>query len=754
MLRRRARRPRPADPAPPAYLPRSPVFPDPAQEAMVRRVVQLLQDQPPALPAWEPGTTAGTGERAPGTDLIPVPRYDIARHQRIVKVRRARGLPWRIGAATVVPGHAGWGVGLAADAIAGPTAHLAAAGVTGLGTVAVLAALRRAHQDLLGDNTRWYRAAAAGGTAYATITALLGPAALPLLALAAWTRGVSQGWLHTHRPELAAPPTDPATGAAAAPGAPGEPDSTTSPAGEGTEVSEGDDIRERLRASIFGPGGQLAGVELYQQERLDHGWRWTAQLPEGVYWSATAGCEEALAAALHTAAELVMWEPVTSDVTRAVLTITTTDLLAQGFAYPGPEYHSGRIPLGVLSDGHTRAEAVLADDAGVHCVAATGDKRMGKSTVLAGVLLGLLESGKWITLFADGDATRGSNPALASRAYWPVAGPERVLAQLCALEGILEARQHAMPTLTRDPETGLVVPMTRPGQERVDKLLPGDAGFPGVCWLFDEFHALIDDPMLLDANFPERLLAVLLLGAKYAICAAAATHSVHRAHWWDMRLFAAFAGRNHFAFYSHSTSEYVQAGEDRIPLCGLPTTGGYFLAPSTGRLLKGRTAFPVTAGDRVFTHPQLHELDLLGAGHHWPTEERDPAADYLEAVEQLAGWQQAAQARLQDDAPAEDQEEPEDFSGYGDVVPLRLAPAASSGALEIPADLNPTRAAILAVLRDLGSATNKQLHNQVPGVAPSDMTKHLNRLAEQGLARKARHGQWEPVAPPATGTGS
>lgn len=689
-----------------------------------------------------PGTGYTPTSSPPGDtlrgELVPAPhrdveRYDIARHVRVTRHRRARALPWKIGGASLVPGYAGWGGGMLAEALSGPLAHLAVTGGAGLSALAALAVLRYRNRDLLRDtDTAWYRRVAAGGTVWAAGSAWLGPLwGAGALALGGWVRWHAQPWLR--------PPTPPGEQQDHQPQP--EQDVARPAIEEPDRPSEGDRIRDTLL------GSALAGHELWEQARLDRGWRWRVQLT-GLTFSATRDCEEAIAGALHTGRNRVLWEAVPDDVSQAILTVTTVDLLAQGVRYRGPEYHDGRIPLGELADGEGRAEAVVADAAGVHCAAFTGDKRKGKSTGQAAVLLGLLSSGKWVTLFSDGDVTKGSNPALAAQADWPAAGPERLLAQLCAMEGILEARQHAMPTLTRD-ESGLVVPMTRPGQERIDKILPGDAGFPGIMWFFDEFHRLINDPVLLAEDFPGRLLAWLLLSAKYGMGGCAAAHSVHRSHWHSTDLFAAFAGRNHFAFYAHNNSEYVQAAEERLSLNGLPTAGGYFLAPSAGRMVMGRTAHPVHADGRVFTRPGLHELDRLGAGQWWPTGEHDPAADYLEAVENLTAWQQGALGRLN----GEEEPEEEDYSGYGgDVVPLR--PTAQAPVLEVPGDLNPTRAAIGAALRDLGTASNRELHRKVPGVSPSSMTKHLDCLADLGLARKARHGTWEWVGTQQRGTGS
>lgn len=699
---------------------------------------------PASAPVEHPG-----GFSTLAAELVPAPcqevqRYDIARHQRVVRHRRTRALPWKIGGTTTATGYAGWGGGLLAEALSGPLAHLAVTGGTGLTALAALAVLRYRHRDLLKDtDTLWYRRAAAGSTVWATGSAVLGPLwGLGPLLLGAWVRGTSQRWLRPQHPA-----TDPL---AADESAVETPEVAGEARPDPAVPSEGDRIRATLGDTVFA-SGPLDGIELWNQIRLDQGWRWTAQFPQGVTFSSTARCEEMIAGALHTARNRVLWESVPTDVTQAVLTVTTVDLLARGVRYRGPEYHDGRIPLGELADGEGRADAVVADEAGVHCIAFTGDKRKGKSTGQAAVLLGLLESGKWWTVFADGDVTKGSSPVLASRAAWPAAGPERILAQLCALEGILEARQYAMPTLTR--ENGLVVPMTRSGQERIDKLLPGDAGFPGIMWFFDEFHRLVNDPMLLDANFPARLLTWLLLGAKYGMGGCAAAHSVHRSHWHTTDLFAAFAGRNHFAHYAHNNSEYVQAGEERMSLNGLPAAGGYFLAPSTGRLVMGRTAHPLSVGDRVFTHPELHELDKKGAGEWLPTGDHDPHADYREAFEALAAWERDVETRR----GGENEEIEEDYSGYGDTVTPLFRPAAAEPAppvLEVPGDLNPTRAAILAALRDLGTAGNRELHRKVPGVSPSSMTKHLDYLAEQGLARKARHGTWEPAGTHRTRTGS
>lgn len=701
-------------------------------------------------PTYAPPAHHEDQASAPHGDLVPAPRqeverYDIARHMRIVRHRRTRALPWKIGGTTTAAGYAGWGLGELASALSSPLAHLAISGGTGLTALAALAVLRYRNRDLLKDtDTTWYRRAGAGSAAWAAGSAALGPLyGLGALALAGWVRVTAQPWLRPQlpdgwpepepHPDVELPSRYPTEGLA--------------------EESEGDRIRRTLLGSV------LEGHELWAQEQLNRGWRWRVQLAEGVTYSAIRGCQEAIARPLHTARNRILIEPVPDNVGQAILTVITVDLLAQGVPYNGPEYHDGRIPIGLNADGETRTDLIAASKAGVHCSAFTGGQREGKSNAFSIGLLGMLESGVWITLFGDGDTGSGSNPVFAAEADWPTGDFEQVLLQLLALEALVEARQAVRGTLTQDPETGLLVER-RHDQPAVGKILPS-LQWPGYGWWLDEFHKFAKDEEGFFAsrgiNFPDRVETLIRVGAKYGVAVHVATHSLLRADWGTTTLLAALSSVNHVAFRFGSGAgrgQSVTIDGEAYSLDELPHEG-YYLAPGAGGrgAVLGRAFYPADRQGHEFARPEMNEVDRIAVAPFWPKERRDAVLAYNEDLQRAAEWRERAEAIARGEDPDAEQAVEEDYSGYGDTV-VQFRPTATASVLEVPEDLNPTRAAIGAALRDLGTASNRELHRKVPGISPSSMTKHLDYLADLGIARKPRHGTWEWAGTRQRGVGS
>jgi hypothetical protein len=287
-----------------------------------------------------------------------------------------------------------------------------------------------------------------------------------------------------------------------------------------------------------------------------------------------------IAAGLRQSQAKVVLEPVADDESSAWLSVITRDVLAEGVPYPGPRYLSGspsdgRIPIGPYADGTGEADYAAVDGVGCRNGLATGAPGSGKSAFLEAVALGLRVCGRWTVLFGDGDPCGGSSPLLNRLADWRAAGPDEVMAQLVAVEDLLELRAALKSTLTAGPD-GTPITITDPHRQvPLREMLPSSE-YPAVCWVLDELHRLTQDDWLKSQDFAGRLEKIARIGRKYGIVMLAGTQSLLADDFGaNTKLRAYLSDRNCFVVRNPNKSEQHTIAGLKIAPSALPPGGGY-----------------------------------------------------------------------------------------------------------------------------------------------------------------------------------
>jgi hypothetical protein len=715
--------------------------------------------------------------------------------ERALRIRAgqdARRLPYLATGATYAAGWAAWGAAELADAAAGPAGHSAAiAGTVGL-CAAATGVLRITYRHGIADRwrTRWWISAAAGG-GWVSLAASVGPGSWPMTAvLAAGATALASSWQRAH----------------AVPNPSDQPTPTPAPVIE--EPTGGDDLgevlAERWAEYIGARDGVVPGAMLTGRTDLPHAIQWMVQTPPGkVAFDQLLAALPRIAAGLRQSQAKVVLEPVADDESAAWLSVITRDVLAEGVPYPGPSYLSdspsdGRIPIGPYADGTGQADYVAVDGVGCRNGLATGAPGSGKSAFLEAVALGLRISGRWTVLFGDGDPGGGSSPLLNRLADWRAAGPEDVLAQMVAVEDLLELRAALKSTLTAGAD-GAPVTITDPARQvPLREMLPS-TGFPGVCWILDELHRLTQDDWLKNQNFAARLEKIARIGRKYGIVLLTGTQSLLADDFGgNTKLRAYLSDRNCFTFRNPNRSEQHTIAGLKIAPSALPPGGGYAFSTGTGRVSMLRVAWARDLSRYLPTLPDVAldpDSDHVIATHR-PAAAGDPTTLYTDAMAALRAMRtrhpsgdggpaatppppgpvapvlrtEVHHPGGQDQTSVRPGQPPAGPVHPGlagvtiptaltarNVIPIRpsarsaagpVEAAAPSGEQDQLASLNDTQRCVYDALNSLG--WNQLVRTghlaDVTGLRPPAVSKALAVLAERDLAVRLAHGEWQSTA--------
>ncbi len=695
------------------------------------------------------------------------------RSMRIQAGHHARRLPYLATAATYGAGWGAFGIAELAEVAAGPAGHNGAvAGIVGL-CAAASGVLRITYRHGIAPRwrARWWTAAAAA-SGWVSVAAATGPHTWSMTAaLAAGATAIAAGWQRAH----------------AVPNPSEQPAPAPAPVIETTDEADlGAILAERWADHIGAKDGPLPGAMLTGRTDLPNVIRWMVQTPPGKFsFDTLLGSLPRIAAGLRLGQAKVVLEPDSGDESVAWLSVLTRDELAEGVPYTGPRYFSesardGRIPAGPHADGTGWADYAAVDGVGCRNGLVTGEPGSGKSAFLEVIALGLTASVRWTVLFGDGDPGGGSSPLLNRLAHWAGAGPDAALAQLTAIEELLELRTALKATLTAGPD-GTPTPITDPRlQLPLRELLPSPA-FPGVCWIIDELHRLTQDEWLKSQKFGERLEKIARIGRKYGIVMLAGTQSLLADDFGgNTKLRAYLAARNNFAFRNGNKSEQHVVAGLKIAPAALPTGGGYAFSTGTGRISMLRVAW---ARD---LSPYLTELtdttldpdsDRILAAHR-PPEAADPAVLYADAMAVLRAKRTghthhpAGPPPAAPQAPDHPHSRPDQL-GNGpvqpgldgvmipaaltvhNVIPIRPRPTTVGGPVETGHHSEDTAAALSDTQRCVYDALNslgwKQLVRtgqlaDLTGLRPPSVSKALNVLVDRGLAVRKGHGEYQSAA--------
>jgi hypothetical protein len=711
---------------------------------------------------------------------------------RVQAGQQARRLPYL---ATWAAGWTAWGAAELAAAAAGQVGHTSAiAGTVGL-CAAGTGILRITYRHGIAPRwrTRWWTATAAA-SGWVSVAATVGPGNWPMTAaLLTGAAAVAAGWARAH----------------AVPNPHDQPDAGPAPV---IDQHSGDDLgevlAERWAAHIAAKDGVLPGALLTGRTDLPHAIRWMVQTPPGkVAFDQLLAALPRIAAGLRQSQAKVVLEPVADDESAAWLSIINRDVLAEGVPYPGPTYLTdspgdGRIPIGPYADGTGQADYAAVDNVGCRNGLATGAPGSGKSAFLEAVALGLKASGRWTVLFGDGDPGGGSSPLLNRLADWRAAGPEEALAQLGAVEELLELRAALKGTLTAGPD-GHPIPIIDPTRQvPLREMLPSTA-FPGVCWILDELHRLTQDDWLKSQDFGGRLEKIARIGRKYGIVLLAGTQSLLADDFGgNTKLRAYLSDRNCFVFRNPNRSEQHTIAGLKLAPSALPPGGGYAFSTGSGRVSMLRVAWARDLSRYLGHLPQVGldpDSDRVLAAHR-PASAGDPTSLYSDAVTALrqmrtrhthAGPSSAGRPDHQDQ-PAGDADRPRTgpvrpglwgvaippaLTGRN-VIPIRPRTEAAAGPVPSTASpgaddsrtteetsapgparpvsrvagaaegLNDTQRCVYDALNSLGwrqLVRTGQLAD-LTGLRPPAVSKALAVLAERGLAVRLAHGEWQSSA--------
>jgi hypothetical protein len=725
----------------------------PADE-LLRHLDALNQQQP----GQQPGRS-GTVALRPSTAITrPQTReqvhQEVSRSVRIAAGQRARRLPYLATSVTASTGWAAWGVERLAVAGAGPVGGLLTTCATAAACALGLAGIRVAYRQRIEPpwRRRWW---AAGATAagWVSTASAVGPAHPPMAAaLALGATACSAKWLRAHEVPTPHHDTLPAP----------LPPSSARDADTGAEL-------ERLWAENIGAARKvLPEALLTGRTQLPHAISWTVRtVPGTTSFSDVFARRDRIAAGLRRPAVRVLLEPSQIDESHATLTVITRDVLAAGIAYTGPRYQNGRIALGPYADGNGEAHYIAYDRVGVRNGMASGEPGSGKSAFLEAVGLGLKSSGEWVVWFGDGDPEAGSSPLLNELADWPEAGPEQVLAQLEALEALLEVRGLLKSTLTAGPD-GTPIPITDPATQRPIRELRPCPAFPGYMWIVDEFHRLSCDPWLIQHKFIPRVERLVRIGRKYGVGLLTGSQSLLAPDFGNSTPLRGFlAAVNLFAFRNGNKSEKAVVSGLEISPSILPAGGGYAFSAGGGRLAMMRVAWSPDMARYLVGLPGTtpdHDSDLATARYR-PATAPDPAATYTTQLSRLAAWR----AHQHSDTTQATQSPPPLLHGWGDLGELSVPAALSADNViplrtytppptqDNPLEWDDTLATVLEGLSERDRTVHAALRSgcrrtgqiaELTALRLPAVCKALASLAELDLAQKLGHGEWTHTCTP------
>jgi IclR helix-turn-helix domain len=733
------------------------------------------------------------------TDLVPVDAVDgrdlalyddlTPEEKDILDGARTRRVPWMMAGVTAGVGVSAWGCAQVAGAMAGPDGAATVETVTWMATAVSVPLLRSMFRHRIADvwRKRWWLSTAAAA-AWVDVVAAQGPNLVTAegatgagVALLLGTVGFGGAWWRAHevpnpgdvdelddQPEPEPVPLAPA---------PRRPEIDTSRARE---------IEADWAARVADGANPIAkGSELQHRTHLPHGYRWLIQLDRDGSKGATAlitdATEAGIALKLGVRATHVMVERLEGDddrEDRALLTVVTRDVLADGVKYRGPNYDRGVIRIGRYADGTGDARWTSYDRTGVLCGLVTGEQRSGKSAFMALLGMAYRASGEWLVLFGDGDPAGGSSPVLAQIAHDFAKGPQEVLQQLEGLEAILEyARGDLMGLLTLGP-TGTAVPITRPGQRPLDKMLPCPR-FPGIAWILDEMHKLTEHPDLRAVGFAKRVGKVVRGLAKYGVALIVGTQSSLGTDFGGDSALRAMLAKNQLTMRTLNKSETGVVGNGSFNPGSLPKGGGYgFLGDGE------RQAMIRTEHDEDMDE---YAPEVMAAGvdpdaleePSWAVYRRyrvvrvlDREVDYEERTarlakvrtalatgahlpgspEEKAAQEEAAKAAKDAEGQATGQaligsevgQRPMSFGGFtiptgaSNVVPIRPSSAPKPAAT--PARLSDKALRVLAILRTHTNPWTTAQVEYATKLPKPDVSKALGELVKAGLAERVSWG--------------
>ncbi|OLM27900.1 Methyl-accepting chemotaxis protein I (serine chemoreceptor protein) [Pseudonocardia sp. Ae717_Ps2] len=689
------------------------------------------------------GTVARRGDAALREHLV--------REARIEQGVRARRAPFLAVGGVAVLGWVGWGLHELLRLGAGDAAAILAApvavGVTGAAGAAVAIGWRRQ----LGGHHRRFAIVTTAAAAWVGVVSLFSPASWTAMAvLVLGAIGLCSRWQAAH----AVPQPGPDAAAQAARWSRG-----TAASAAGTSRVEIAEMVQRWEERIAAERGPIPDSQLVEPQVLPAAVRFTvATVPGSTSFDTAHALRGRIASGLQRPSSRIVLEPSDVDESMFDLTVITRDVLADGVPYTGPVYHDGRVEIGAFADGDDTATYTAADRAGARNGLATGEPGSGKSAFLESVGMGLLSSGSWHLMFGDGDPEGGSSPLLMKVAHWSAAGPEGVLAQLTALEVLLEVRSMVKATLTIGTD-GRPVAKTDPRQPSAREIHPCPA-FPGVQWILDELQRLVSDPLLVSVKFAERLERLVRIGRKYGIGLLVGTQSLLLADYGNRSPLRGYlANRNLFAFRNSNKSERAVVAGLEISPSVLPTGGGYAFSAGAGRLAMLRVAWaPDMArhAEGLDSATLDSDSELAMAPHRpVPVDEDDALTEQLA---RLAAWRQAAGHPAPGGTPATPSTPGSPVSSvFADPAQITV-PAALTGDNIIPMPVRGSLPVLGAVPADLDalSGTQRAVLDAVRGgqratgaiagaaeVTTSAASKALSALADLGLVTKAGHGQWD-----------
>lgn len=534
------------------------------------------------------------------TDLATLPPLVLARHTtgpgiaEIAAGQHARRLPYRATAAVAAAGAAAHGLADAAAALD----HPAAAGGIVLGTWAASAVavpvMRMWWRQSIPDvwRRRWWAASLFGAGWVSTAAAVgpVGPHGEMLAALAVGAAGLSAQWMRAHPVQFLAEPVE-------------EPALEPEPEPEPVRPSllpklpmDPASVAERRwyeRVAPYEGPAIVAGGELTQREDLSNATRWLGETPPGSTTFDNVFAQRArIAHALQVAIDDVLIEPVPGDESRFWFTLVTSDDLAAGVDYPGPEYRDGLVRIGRRAgSGEDVNWVAWQKGQGVRGGAALGQMGSGKTALLELVMLGLRSSGCWRVWWGDGDPQGSSSNLAEDAADWFECAPEGLLRQLSAFEKVVDTRGDLKHLLTEDPDTDEPIPRTHRSQRELREFKPC-ADYPGYMWFLPELGTLLSNEELMAEDFCGRLFRVLRRARKFGLAAAIDTQSGVDRDFGNNGVLKGFLTKdNAFCGRSTNSSEQYMVGTLAVSPGRLPADGGYFYAIHDGALARFRTAW-------------------------------------------------------------------------------------------------------------------------------------------------------------------
>lgn len=707
-------------------------------------IAHLVADRP-ALPV---------GERLA---VETVTRDEVTSELAIADGVRARRMPYLATAATCTAGYAAWGAAELAAAVGPAGAHGAVVAGTWAATAAALPVLRIWWRNRIPDawRSRWWLSGAAAA-AWVDVAAATTPATWPMMgALAIGSAVLSARWLAEHEvPNPGARPL-PALPAPAPPPA--------------IETSRAAQIERRFyERAVTGRNAVARGAKLTDRTDLPNGTRWTIELdPDGSVNSSDLQRQgERVARALVEPESHVILEPGRTAA-HATLTVVTHDLLADGVPYEGPDYHDGRVKVGMYADGTGWPEWIAWERGqGVRNGLASGEMGSGKTALLELVALGLRSSGCWRVWWGDGDPEGSSSPLMmdSGAAHWAEYGAERLLQQLAAFEALLNARAKIKHLLTADPETGLPVKRTRQSQPGLREFVPCP-DYPAYMWFLPEFFTICEDPLLTEKNFVRRFETALRRARKFGLGAAVDTQSALGGDFKGSTTLRSFLqSRNAFVMRTTNRSEQHVVNGLTVSPGMLPEGGGYGFVPGRGRAPMMRTCWAPDLHKWVPSLPECHDDPdaALVIAPFLPAPAVEGASLLVEKQAEVEQWRAALRRGDRPAAASADQGQPRrpvsvggvSFPaplGVSNVIPMHPRPGDRPAAAPMiqPGELSTKAAQVLAALRSRPGPWRSAELIEVTGLPGPAVSKALDELRRGSLAHRPTGVQGVHAAGPA-----